>query len=106
MSSVVVEVTLRLPGASARSVDVAQEAADRLADEIELGVMGIGDLVGYDLDFQAGVLRLIVHGEDASRLVPLVLPLARTLQPAEGSYYTVRALFPDDQSPPPERIPF
>jgi hypothetical protein len=106
MSSVVVEVTLRLPEACTGSVDLAQEMADRLADELELGVMGIGELVGYDLDFQTWVLRFIVHGEDASRLVSLVLPLARTLQPAEGSYYAVGSLLPDDQIPPRERIPF
>jgi len=82
MSPVAIEITLLLADATPRGIE-------RLSDEVEAAVMGIGEVVGYDYIHEPPEVTLILGGDDADRLLSIALPLARALGPLPGSYYTV-----------------
>jgi hypothetical protein len=105
MSAVILEVAVRLADAPRVEGDVGDQAVNRLADEVEAAIMGIGEVVGYDYD-GASDFVLFVGGDDADRLVAIVMPLVKALVPLPGSYYTVGAADPEDLAGPPTRIRF
>jgi hypothetical protein len=81
---VVVEITLLLAAGQNW-----QQEIDRLSDQVEAAVMGIGEVVGYDYSLEANEVTLLVGGEDADRLVSLALPMVHAMKPLRGSSYTV-----------------
>jgi membrane dipeptidase len=83
-----ISVTLQLDPEQA---DAHEERVDALADELERALMGVGDMVGWDLDLERH--RAVLHGggPEARRLAEAALPvLLRSDVPQAGSYLIVR----------------
>jgi hypothetical protein len=55
--------------------DVAVDAVQALSEEVEARIAPVWDLVGYDLIHRERRLTLLIDGDDAEKLMVLVLPL-------------------------------
>jgi hypothetical protein len=104
MSPVALDITLLLPDPTMRDDDDWVPESDRLWDEIEAAVMGVGEVVGYDHRHEAREVTLLLGGDDADRLLSIVLPLVRAMDPLPGSFYTVRDAERHDDGDPPARV--
>jgi hypothetical protein len=101
MSPVALEITLLF---AAGQVADWQQEVDRLSDEVEAAVMGIGEVVGYDRSPEAHEVTLFIGGEDADRLVSIALPLVQAMKPLPGSFYTVSDADRHGDTEPPARV--
>lgn len=104
MSRVALDITLLLADPATRQVDDWQREIDRLWDDVEAAVMGIGEVVGYDYSYETHELTLLVGGDDADRLMSIALPLAKAMDPLPGSYYTVSDADRHDETEAPARV--
>ena len=87
---VVIEIVLHLSDVPRDERDERQRAIDRLSDDIERGVMGIGELVGYDHAPRENRLKLHLGADEPDRVIAIALPLVRAaLSPLPGSHYSV-----------------
>jgi hypothetical protein len=64
-----------------------EDAVEALSDQIESDLMGIGEVVGWDI--AEGRALVHISGEDASRLTPIVMAIARTFPWQPGSHLVV-----------------
>jgi hypothetical protein len=104
MSPVALEITLLLGDPAARHVDDWRQEIDRVSDEVEAAVMGIGEVVGYDYNYAAREVTLLVGGEDADRSVSIAVPLVQALNPLPGSFYTVGDADRHEETESPARV--
>jgi hypothetical protein len=106
MREFALEFHARLADRAAADRDVSWETIERLADRVEAAIMGIGDVVGFDYDYDTGEFALFLGGDNPDRLIPIVVPLVRAIGLRPGSYYTVEGADQDDRTEPPPRIGF
>jgi hypothetical protein len=106
MREMALEFHARLSDLAAVEGDVGPEPIDRLADKVEAAIMGIGDVVGYDYDYDTGEFALFLGGDNPDRLITIAVPLVRAMGLLPGSYYTVDGADQDDRTEPPARISF
>lgn len=66
--------------------------------------MGIGEVVGYDYNYEAREVTFFVGGEDADRLVSIAVPLVQAMNPLPGSFYTVGDTDRHEDAEPPARV--
>ena len=105
MSGMALEFHARLADPAAVEGD-AGKAIERMADEVEAAIMGIGDVVGCDYDYATGEFALYLGGANPDRLITIAVPLMRAVGLLPGSYYTVEGADQDDRTEPPARIGF
>jgi hypothetical protein len=90
MTAVVIEIVLDLLVVPQDERDERKRVIQRLSEDIERDVMGIGEVVGYDHPSLENRLVLHLGADDPDRVIAIALPLARAaLRPLPGSYYSV-----------------
>jgi hypothetical protein len=106
MSEITLGLHAHLADRAAAEGDVSWEAIERLADRVDAAIMGIGEVVGCDYDYETGEFALLLGGDDPDRLITIAVPLVRTMGLLPGSYYTVEGPDQGDRTEPPPRISF